>query len=212
MFSVIFDMDGTLLDTQRICIDAWEEAGKAQGVTGLGVHVPNVCGMNEAGWSGYVADNFETINVDEFKKFTRRYILDYGKVEFKPGAVELIEFLEANDIKFAIASGSSRETVIHHLTKLGVLDRFKVIVGGKDIENGKPAPDIFLLAAQKLGVEPESCFVFEDSSNGIKAGCAAGMTCIGIPDFAPFTPEADKLMFKKLSNLAEAIEIFKNYI
>ena len=212
MFSVIFDMDGTLLDTQRICVDAWEAAGRAQGVTGLGAHVPIVCGMNEAGWLGYVADNFKTIDTAEFKAHTRRYIIEKGKIEFKPGAVELIDFLESNGIKFAIASGSSRESITHHLTKLGVLDKFPVFVGGKDIENGKPAPDIFLLTAEKMGVKPEDCFVFEDSVNGIKAGYAAGMKCIGIEDMVPFPEDVKNIMFAELDCLSDAIDIFKQYL
>lgn len=212
MFSVIFDMDGTLLDTQRICVDAWEFAGRAQGVKGLGEHVSVVCGMNEAGWLGYVADNFKSIDPAEFKAVTRRYIMENGKVEFMPGAVELLDFLEANGIKFAIASGSSRESIIHHLTELGVLDKFPVFVGGRDVVNGKPAPDIFLMTAEKMGVRPEDCFVFEDSANGIRAGYKAGMKCIGIEDMTPFPDDVKELMFTQLDCLSDAIDIFKEYL
>ena len=212
MFSVIFDMDGTLLDTQRICVDAWEFAGRAQGVEGLGEHVSVVCGMNEAGWLGYVADNFKSIDPAEFKAVTRRYIMENGKVEFMPGAVELLDFLEENGIKFAIASGSSRESIIHHLTELGVLDKFPVFVGGRDVVNGKPAPDIFLMTAEKMGVKPEDCFVFEDSANGIRAGYKAGMKCIGIEDMTPFSDDVKELMFAQLDCLSDAIDIFKEYL
>ena len=88
-------------------------------------------------------------------------------------------------------------------------DVFDVIVGGKDVENGKPAPDIFLLAAQKLGVNPEDCFVIEDSENGIRAGAAAGMKCIGIPDIVSFSEEVKALMAAQFSSLDEAIGLFE---
>ena len=129
-----------------------------------------------------------------------------------PGAVELLDFLEENGIKFAIASGSSRESIIHHLTELGVLDKFPVFVGGRDVVNGKPAPDIFLMTAEKMGVKPEDCFVFEDSANGIRAGYKAGMKCIGIEDMTPFSDDVKELMFAQLDCLSDAIDIFKEYL
>ena len=85
-------------------------------------------------------------------------------------------------------------------------------MGGHDVQNGKPAPDIFLLAAEKLGVAPESCFVFEDSANGIRAGHSAGMKCIGVPDIVPFSDDIKKLMLAELGSLSEAIELLKPYI
>lgn len=210
MFSVIFDMDGTLLDTQRICIPAWDYAGELQGFKNMGKFVPDVCGTNDIGSTNYLIQNFPTLDVIEFKKKAREYIIENIEVKFKRGAEELLSFLKYNNIKFALASGTSRPSVMHHLNELGIVDIFDAIVCGGDIENGKPAPDIFLLTAEKLGVSPSHCFVFEDSENGIKAGYAAGMKCIGIEDIAPFSDEVKNLMFKKLNSLDEAIEIFKS--
>lgn len=212
MFSVIFDMDGTLLDTQKICVPAWEFAGRKQGIKGLGDCIADVCGMNEPGWTKYVTEKYPSLNFEEFKKDMRGYIIENGKVRFKEGAEEFIDFLITNNIKFAIASGSSKETIVHHLNEVESLDKFKVMVGGKDVERGKPAPDIFLLAAKKLGAEPKDCFVFEDSGNGIRAAHSAGMKGIGIPDVATFKEEEKLLMFAELSNFFEAIELLKNYL
>ncbi len=210
MFSVIFDMDGTLLDTQRICIPAWDYAGELQGFKNMGKFVPDVCGTNDTGSTNYLLKNFPTLDVIEFKKKAREYIAKNIEVKFKKGAEELLSFLKENNIKFALASGTSRPSVMHHLNELGIADIFNAIVCGGDVENGKPAPDIFLLTAEKLGVEPSDCFVFEDSENGIKAGYAAGMKCIGIEDIAPFSDEVKNLMFRELNSLDEAIEIFKS--
>lgn len=212
MFSVIFDMDGTLLDTQRICIPAWDFAGKNQGFSNMGAHIKKVCGMNKAGWTGYLKENFPQLDVARFQKEMREYIVKNQVVRFKPGAEEMLSFLDSNRIKYAVASGTSVPSIRHHLSELGVLDRFSAIVGGDDVENGKPAPDVFLLAAEKMGVEPSDCFVFEDSANGVRAGCTAGMKVFGIADVAPFGDDVKKIMFKELRTIDEAIEILKNYL
>ena len=209
MFSVIFDMDGTLLDTQRICIPAWDYAGDKQSIEAMGSHIPYVCGMNELGWSSYLEDNFPGLDIITFKKDMREYININLKVKFMKGAPELMKFLKNKNIKMALASGSSMGSIVHHLTEVDALDSFDVIVSGKEVEHGKPAPDIFLLTAERLGVPPEECFVFEDSANGVKAAHAAGMKCIGIPDVVEFSEDVKKLMFAELSSLDEAIEVFK---
>lgn len=209
MFSVIFDMDGTLLDTQSIYIPAWDYVGSRQGVTGMGKHISSVCGMNETGWTNFIITNFPTIDIDLFKKDIQDYLNENLVINFKKGGREILEFLKQNGVKIAVASGSSRGTVEHHLNEVGVLDFFDAIVCGSEVENGKPAPDIFLKAAELLGEKPENCFVFEDSENGIKSGVSARMKCIGIPDVAPFSEEIKKLMFACLDDLAQAIPIFE---
>ena len=212
MFSVIFDMDGTLLDTQKICVPAWEYGGKLQNVEGMGEHIYSVCGMNETGWTNYIKDHFPTLDIEKFKQDFKHYIATNGVVRLKKGALELLDFLKQNNIKMAVASGSSMASITHHLNEVGIFDYFEAFAGSHDVENGKPAPDVFLLAAKKLGVNPSDCFVFEDSANGIKAGFAAGMKCIGIPDMVEFDEETKKLMFKEFKSFDEAIELFKPLI
>lgn len=209
MFSVIFDMDGTLLDTQRICGPAWEYAGLLQGICGVGAHLKNVCGMNNYGSDKYLTDNFPGIDVKKFKDDARQYIQENGIVTLKKGAGELIDFLKANGIKIGLASGTSRPSVMHHLNEVDIADAFDAMVCGTEVENGKPAPDIFLKTAQLLGTSPEDCFVFEDSENGIIAAHKAGMKCIGVPDMVQFSGQVRALMFKELVSLDEAIPIFE---
>ncbi len=212
MFSVIFDMDGTLLDTQKIAIPAWEYAGRNQGVCGMGGDIVNVCGMNKKGWTDYIIEHYPTIDTDKFNSEMRQYIVENQVCNLKKGGKELLDFLKENNIKIGLASGSSHESIDHHLAEAGIADYFSALVGGGDVINGKPEPDIFLLAAKLMGVNPSDCFVFEDSSNGILSGYSAGMKCIGIPDIAPFTKEAENCLFKKLTCMDEAIEILKEYI
>lgn len=209
MLSVIFDMDGTLLDTQRICITAWNHAGSLQKVENVGNHIKHVCGMNEAGWTAYLSEHFPSLDMELFKREATEYIIKNGKITYKKGAKKLLGYLKEKGIKTALASGSSSEVIAYNLNKLNGLEQFDVIVGGEEVQNGKPAPDIFLLAAKRLGRKPQECFVIEDSKNGILSGSCAGMKCIGIPDVAEFDEEAKSLMVAELSSLDEVISIIE---
>ncbi len=210
MISVIFDMDGTLLDTQQVCIPAWDKAGEEQGFHHMGRCIPDVCGTNIIGWSAYLRRNFPTLDIDRFNSAARRYTIEMLEVRYKPGAEDLLRFLKSKGIKTALASGSSHESINHHLDVVAGKDFFDVIVGGVDVENGKPAPDIFLLAAEKLGVAPETCVVLEDSCNGVRAAVAAGMRCVGIPDVAPFSEDVKALLLAEYVSMCEALPLFKD--
>ena len=212
MFSVIFDMDGTLLDAQKICVPAWDFAGENQGLKNVGAHIEKVCGMNEKGWTDYILNIFPQIDIIKFKNEMRQYIIDNLQVRFKKGAQELLDFLKTNNIKIVIASGSSQETIKHHLTEVNGMHYFDGFVGSHDVVNGKPAPDVFLKAAELIGAKPEDCFVFEDSANGIIAGHKAGMKCIGVPDMVEFSQEIKNIMFTELNDLSEAIPILEKYL
>lgn len=209
MFSVIFDMDGTLFDTQRIFIPAWDYAGQKQGFDNMGRFVPHVCGTNEKGCVAYLEKNFLGLDVKKFRADARDYVVKNIVVEFKPGVKDLIDYLKSRGVKMAVATGSSRASTEHHLKETGIFEDMTALVCGPEIENGKPAPDIFLKTAELMGVSPAECFVFEDSENGIIAGYNAGMKSIGVADVKPFSPEVKKLMFCELENIAEAIELFE---
>lgn len=212
MFSVIFDMDGTLLDTQAIAVPAWDFAGKLQGIEGMGECIPFVTGMAQQDWKNYVVTKYPQIDIEKFSMESRKYILENTVVRFMDGAKELLDFLKNSGVKMAIASGSSRDTIKHHLSEVGVFDYFETVVSGYEVPRGKPEPDVFLRAAELIGEEPCNCFVFEDSANGIRAGHAAGMKCIGVADIVPFSDDVKKLMFTELASLAEAIDLLKKYM
>lgn len=202
-------MDGTLLDTQRICIPAWDWAGEQQGFKNVGQHIPAVCGKNEAGWSKHLKEHYPTLDLAKFNVDARQYVIDRLVVKYMPGAEDLVKFLKSKGVKLAIASGSSRDEINHHLNELGDAHYFDVIVGGPDVDNCKPAPDIFLLAAKKLGTKPEDCYVLEDSENGIRAGHAAGMKTLGVPDIVQFSDQVKALETKEFKSMFEALEYFK---
>ena len=211
-FCVIFDMDGTLLDTQRIYMEGWNEAGARQGLSSLGDHIPYVCGMNDAGWKNYLKERFPTLDVERFHQEVAQYVRTHLKVQFMKGAEEALSFLKEKGIAVAVASGSNTDIVIRHMKALNASHYFNAFIGGDQVQNGKPAPDIFLMAAKSLGYPPEKCYVVEDSPNGIRAGFAAGMKCIGIPDVAVFDEEVCNMMIANLSDLYETIPLFEKEI
>jgi beta-phosphoglucomutase-like phosphatase (HAD superfamily) len=92
------------------------------------------------------------------------------------------------------------------------MNYFAGFVGSHDVVNGKPAPDVFLKAAEIIAAKPEECFIFEDSANGIIAGHTAGMKCIGVPDMVKFSQKIKSIMFAELNDLSEAIPILEKYL
>jgi HAD superfamily hydrolase (TIGR01509 family) len=107
-----------------------------------------------------------------------RYFKELAEIPVMPGLVELLEKLQAKNCPTAVASSSFPEIIDLILLKTGLRKYFQVVVSSQEAGKSKPEPDVFLLAAQKLGVDPENCLVIEDSQNGIKAAHAAGMRCI----------------------------------
>lgn len=212
MFSVIFDMDGTLLDSQRVISNAWFYALDLQNLQKDYVFAASCMGMNETGWRNKLKERYPDIDISRFVKDLKQHTKEHYVVEFKKGAKELLDFLKENDIKVALASGSPKDLILENLTCVNALCYFDAIIGSEDVKRGKPEPDVFLLAAEKIGAENEDCFVFEDSANGIIAAHKAGMKPIGVTDLFPFDKETKKLMFKELKSLDQAIDIFKKYL
>ena len=211
VFSVIFDMDGTLLDTQRIYIPAWTYAGEQQGFADMGRCIYDVCGMNEVSWTKYLRERVPSLCIPQFKHDILAYVDKHRVLRTKPGAKELLAFLQDRGVKLAVASSSPREEVLHHLSALNLESYFTVIVGGADVQHGKPAPDIFLHAAKLLQTPSADCFVFEDSANGVRAAHAAKMKCIGVPDIVPFEPSVKALLHTQLASLADAVVLFEPF-
>jgi beta-phosphoglucomutase family hydrolase len=178
----LFDCDGTLVDSMPIHYIAWKKA--------LGEWN---CPFEEElfyAWGGRpVTDIIRSLNemnqlnmpVEEVAR--RKEEMYYEQLHDLQGIPEVIEHVEASygKIPFAVVSGSRRKSVTSALTRLNLLDKFETLVCAEDYTNGKPAPDGFLLAAERLGVAPADCLVFEDTAMGIEAATAAGMASVLVP-------------------------------
>ena len=214
--AVIFDVDGTLLDTERIYMQAWKEAAAE-----LGYVMPNsVLQKTRAVNTKDAARIFETEIGNGFSYVQTRpirvriaeEIIARESPILKPGVLELLDYLDEKGIQLAVASSTNTQATKEHLAASKILDRFDVVVGGDQIVHGKPHPDIFLKAAELLGVASESCIVVEDSPAGIRAGHAAGMKTVLVPDQAVITDEIIAISDVMLKSLLEMPAYLQNLL
>ena len=181
--AVIFDMDGVIVDSEprheRAFLEVVEAIGYGQS---HGIRFAEYIGRSDQElWVDFVAKHKPPHNLEELLAMKRKRMVEILRRE-QPlfnGLVDLVQEL-AGHYALALASGSERAIVDEVLTLQGLRRFFRVTISGSDIKRGKPAPDIFLQAAQMLGVPPAKCWVIEDSKPGIAAGLAAGMKVIAI--------------------------------
>ncbi len=183
--AVIFDMDGTLVSSFASHLRAYQDALEPYGVpfseeffrSVMGAKpIDNVKGRFEAAGKE-LPDDPQKI-VDEKNRLVKETY--YGDVEVLPGVSKLVSSLAADDIPLAVASGASKSVVEKIISEKVGSQNFAAIVSSDDVRHAKPDPDIFLLAARRLGVEPADCLVVEDGSYGVLAAKAAGMTVAGV--------------------------------
>lgn len=184
--AVLFDLDGLLLDSEIVAFKVYEEVGRRFGfeIT-LPDFMQNICGQPLRRNIAYVTERFQLpwSLEDAVQEVLRieKCILDKG-VDVMPGAKELLAFLKENNYKTCVASSSARERSMRLLEQHDLVEYFDDFVFGPEVERGKPNPDIFLKAAEKVDVAPKNCLVLEDSQAGIQAAYSAGMRVICIPD------------------------------
>jgi beta-phosphoglucomutase-like phosphatase (HAD superfamily) len=190
--AVVFDMDGLLFDTEALYQEAIQLAA-ADGGHEVAVDIfERMVGVPWAQSRAMLLSHFgETFPVDEFQESWVRHfwVIAETRLELKPGVLELLDTLDQLRLPRAIATSSYRRTVERHLAAHNLIGRFSEIVGHGDYENGKPAPDPFLKAAERLGVEPRLCLALEDSHNGVRSASSAGMMTIMVPDLLEPTDE-----------------------
>ena len=203
----IFDMDGLLFDTERMYRDSWKQSAQQFGL----VHNPDfprtVCGSSGAHMREIILQYYPQVDA---KAFADDCILRVERelethVPEKTGVRDILQYFKQHGVRVAVASSSKRATVLHNLKQADILSYFDAVVSGDQVTHGKPAPDIFLLAAQQIGCEPENCYVFEDGTNGIRAGAAAGCTTIMIPDLTPPNAQLELLCAGIYPSLSDAM-------
>ena len=213
MLSVIFDMDGVLLDTEPLVQKAWSVLAERHGIPDLCDAIKTCTGARRAERAEllkkyYHDPDFPAMELmDESSKVF--FTLYDRLVPVKPGAEECIRFLEERGVPMAVASSTSSRVVKEQLSALGFYDRFGAVICGDMVTHSKPHPEIFLTAAQSIGSAPENCFVIEDSYNGIRAAHAAGMRPVMVPDLLPPTPEIEALCEAVLPSLFDFMEYYR---
>ena len=214
--AVIFDVDGTLLDTERIYMQAWKEAAAE-----LGYVMPNsvlqktrAVNTKDAAriFEAEIGNGFAYAQTRPIRVRIAEEIIARESPILKPGVLQLLDYLEEKGIQLAVASSTNTQATKAHLAASKILDRFDAVVGGDQIVHGKPHPDIFLKAAELLGVAPEACIVVEDSPAGIRAGHAAGMKTVLVPDQAVITDAIIAISDVMLKSLLEMPAYLQNLL
>ena len=194
---VIFDMDGLMFDTERMWATFWEPA-----LAALGLEYKEGLAEAERGEdcdANAIIDSLHRVADEEFQK----------PVPKKPGLDELLAWLDANHIPMAVASSSRVHVIEGNLNNWGLTHYFKALVSGQQVKHSKPDPEIFLLAAEKLGTDPAHTLVLEDSYNGVRAGAAGGFVTVMVPDLLPADDEMRGLYTMECTSLNEVLAKLK---
>jgi HAD superfamily hydrolase (TIGR01509 family) len=197
--AVVFDMDGVLIDSEPV----WERVRRGF-VADRGGRWPadaqdRMMGMSTAEWSAYIAADFgiELTPQQVAQQVIVAMAAEYEKhLPLLPGAIEAVRAL-AGQWPLAVASSSPRSLIETVLATAGLASAFAAVVSSEEVPRGKPAPDVYLAAADRLSVPPKSCAAIEDSSNGLRSAAAAGFTVIAIPR-PEYPPAPDALALARL--------------
>lgn len=214
MKAVIFDMDGVLFDTERLCMESWVAVSKRRGMKDMEKVFPLCIGRSaaddEAIVKGHYGENFDYpgFRKEASEEFWRR--IEEGGLPQKKGVRELLEYFQSEGWKVGLASSTKRDSVLECLERAGILGYFSHVIGGDEIRHSKPEPDIYLQACKELGVDPKETYAIEDSYNGIKSAYRAGMKPVMVPDMLPPTDEIKELCLVILEDLLRVRDYFEN--
>ena len=209
----IFDMDGLMIDTEKLYLKFWIQSAKDFGYDMKPEHVYAIRSMARKysipTLKGFLGEDCPTEEIRAHRtELMAEYINEHG-LEVKKGLFELLYYLKGREIKMAVATATPRSRTTEYLEKIGAAKFFSAVICGDMVETGKPAPDIYLTAARELGLPPEECAAFEDSPNGIKAAHAAGCHAIMIPDMTQPDDEIKPLLSAVHENLGLAVDYFE---
>ena len=212
--AVLFDMDGLMVNTESLSTEAFINSAKAQGYNMTKEETLKVLGFTKVNIYQFWIDYFQGTNVDGKKLVDDHYeyienVLYTVGPEKMPYVEELLKYLRENNYKIAVASSSDTADIKNNLEKTKLEKYIDEIASGAEVENGKPAPDVFLLAAKRLGVDAKDCLILEDSKAGIKAGKASGAMVFMVPDMFTVDKECEDTADRILTNLGEVIEILE---
>lgn len=214
--AVIFDMDGVILDSERMVVKCWKKIADKYGIEDIEEHCKAATGLNVAATKVVFEKRYgANLPYDKLRAERRELFMkafEDGEVALKEGAEELLNYLKCNNVKVALASSTSESTVRYELDLKGVLKYFDAVICGDMVKHSKPDPEIFLMACDAVDVKPEEAIGIEDSYNGVRALNKAGLHTIMVPDMIEPDDEMKELTDVILPSLVDAKEYIKELI
>ena len=210
---ILFDMDGLVLDTEKLYTRFWMESARDLGYPMTFRQALGLRSLNRSAGQEKLTEYFGPgISYTEVRshriELMDAHIEQYG-IDVKPGIYELMDYLDAHGIASAITSSSPMENIRRHLSAHNLLYRFSKLCSGYDVPNGKPAPDVYLHGAASLNLRPEQCLALEDSPTGILSAYRAGCLSVMIPDQDQPDDDTTALLFAKADSLSDIISLLK---
>ena len=203
-------MDGLLLDSERLAREAFEEACRALGVSIEPDVYARCIGSNREATAVILTEVLasQVLYVELDRHWDELYHrrIEGGEVALKPGAVDLLEALSSYRIPRALATSTARPRALRKLERAGVISYFSCLICGGETDRGKPHPDPYLAAVTALGTPPASTWALEDSENGVRAACAAGLEVIQVPDLVAPSEALLDLGHRVVSDLFEVCD------
>ncbi len=213
ILGVLFDMDGVVLDTEKLYTRFWQEAAHYFGYPMTKEQALGMRSLNRGAGVKKMQSYFgEEVDYEAIRnkrmELMDAFVAQEG-VEKKQGIQELLDYLDEKGMKRAIATSSPLERTKLYLASVGLADRFDALVSGYMVEKGKPEPDIYFYAAGKLGLKPEECMVLEDSPTGIIAAYRAGCLPVMVPDQDKPDEETKKLLYAVADSLEDVSKLLE---
>ena len=210
---VLFDMDGVVVDTEKLYARFWREAAIALGYPMTHEQALGMRSLNRQEGQKQLERYFGPgVSHPQVRmkriELMESYIQEHG-VDPKPGVKELLTYLKERGIKTAITTSSPLERVQRYLKRLGFLDGFDKLCTVYEVERGKPEPDIYLYGAASLGLKPEECLALEDSPAGLQSAFRAGCMPVLVPDQDPPNEETLPLVFAVADSLTDVIDLIE---
>lgn len=210
---IISDMDGVILDTEKLYVRFWREAASFYGFPVTLEHALGIRSLSgklaEEKLQGWFGKEFDYNAVRQKRIELMDEFVNQNGVEPKPGAKALLSYIKDNGYALALATATPVDRAGRYLKSVELYSFFDQIVSAREVKRGKPAPDIYLCAAKRLGLDPEECIALEDSQNGIRSAFAAGCKTIMVPDLDQPTEEIMPLLYGVANGLEDVINIGK---
>ena len=212
--AVIFDLDGTLIDTEKYFRICWPKALAHFGYEMSDEQALSLRSLGQPFASQFLKDMFGDADLDypavrAYRKQLMEECLERDGIRIKTGAIQLLTYLRERGIITAIATATDMERATRYLKKIGLYDYFDKIISATMVKEGKPAPDIYRYACEQLALSPEDCFAVEDSPNGVYSAYGAGCRVIMVPDQTEPDEKLLKRIYARVDTLADIIELLQ---